>query len=110
MGIDEIDIDNLSEDDLMQLNERIVARLQFLESLHAHKEMLRFKIGQKVSFQSPNRERQVGTLVKYNKKTVTVLTDSGQRWNVSPHLLSAVKGVKSKGFQDAEVIDVESKK
>jgi len=25
--------------------------------------------------------------VKYNKKTVTVITDEGQRWNVSPSFL-----------------------
>jgi len=33
----------------------------------------------------------MGTLVKYNRKTVTVVTDNGQRWNISPHLLSPVK-------------------
>jgi len=33
----------------------------------------------------------LGTLVKYNRKTVTVLTDEGQRWNISPHLLSLVE-------------------
>jgi hypothetical protein len=27
-------------------------------------------------------------LVKYNQKTVTVITDDGQRWNVSPSFLS----------------------
>jgi len=35
--------------------------------------------------------RILGTLVKYNRKTVTVVTDNGQRWNIPPHLLSAVK-------------------
>jgi hypothetical protein len=31
----------------------------------------------------------------YNRKTVTVLTEGGQRWNVSPHLLSPVKDAGS---------------
>jgi hypothetical protein len=26
-------------------------------------------------------------LTRYNRKTVTVITDSGQRWNVAPRLL-----------------------
>jgi hypothetical protein len=26
-------------------------------------------------------------LIKYNKKSVTVLTDDGRRWNVAPGLL-----------------------
>ena len=33
-------------------------------------------------------------LVKYNKKTVTIITESVQQWNISPHLLSKVKSVK----------------
>jgi hypothetical protein len=31
-----------------------------------------------------------GTLTRYNKKTVTVVTDAGQNWNVAPGLLSRV--------------------
>ena len=37
----------------------------------------------------------LATLVKYNRKTVTVVTDNGQRWNISPHLLSPVKDTGS---------------
>lgn len=90
-----INIDNLSEKELIDLNHRIVERLKFLESMHAHKEMMQFSIGDQVSFEPSGRERQIGTLVKYNKKTVTVITQSGQRWNVSPHLLSLVKEAKN---------------
>ena len=104
----EFDIDNLTEDELIRLNERIVARLRFLESMHAHAEMLRFDVGQKVSFQPPGRDRQIGTLIKYNKKTVTVLTESGQRWNVSPNLLAAVKDIRKGQSGKGKVIDITS--
>ncbi len=65
-----IDIDNLTEDELIKLNHRIVERLKFLESMHTHHEMMQFSPGEKVSFEPPGRGRQIGTLVKYNKKTV----------------------------------------
>ena len=29
-------------------------------------------------------------LTRYNRKTVTVISDTGQRWNVSPRLLRRV--------------------
>jgi len=29
----------------------------------------------------------VGMLTRYNRRTVTVITDAGQRWNVVPTLL-----------------------
>lgn len=89
-----IDIDQMSRDELVALNHRIVERLKFLDSLQAHKDMMAFNIGARVSFDSPQDGRQLGTLVKFNRKTVTVVTDNGHKWNISPHLLSPVKDAK----------------
>ncbi len=105
-----IDIDHLTEDELVELNHRIVERLKFLESMHTHKEMMQFNPGEQVSFEPPGRGRQIGTLVKYNKKTVTVITESGQKWNVSPHLLSKVKNMKAKGKKSGNIIELPGKK
>jgi len=102
-----IDIDKLTEKELSGLNHRIVERLKFLESMRAHAEMMEFNIGEKVSFKSPGHETQIGALVKYNKKTVTVVTEEGQRWNVSPHLLSKVKESKASG-KKGKVVDLKS--
>ena len=82
-----IDIDKLTEKELIDLNHRIVERLKFLESMRTHVEMMEFSVGEKVRFHSSGRQAAVGILVKYNKKTVTVLTEDGQKWNVSPQLL-----------------------
>jgi len=87
-----IDIDGLSFEELLELNQRVVARLKMLESMQAHIEMIAFSIGQQVSFEHQGG-RILATLLKYNRKTVTVVTDDGQRWNISPHLLSPVKDV-----------------
>src|SRR5881396_851316 len=83
----EIDIDKLTEAELTDLNNRVVARLQFLAQMRAHAQMLEFKIGDRVSFQPDGHRRLVAMLTRYNRKTVTVITDDGQRWNVSPRLL-----------------------
>ena len=103
----EIDIDSMSYDELLELNHRIVARLKFLDSMHAHKEMMQFSPGDQVCFESPWRGKEFGTLVKYNKKTVTVITESGQKWNISPHLLSKVKNVREKN--KGKIIDLYKK-
>ena len=107
-----IDIDQLSEDELVDLNHRIVERLRFLASMHTHHEMLQFSIGEKVSFEPAGRGRQIGTLVRYNKKSVTVITEGGQKWNVSPHLLSRVKEVNNAQGKKAptNVIELNLKK
>ena len=87
-----IDIDHLSIDELLALNHRIVERLKFLENMQAHVDMMAINLGSRVSFET-EAGRQLGRLVKYNRKTVTVITDDGHRWRFSPHLLSEVKDV-----------------
>jgi hypothetical protein len=52
--------------------------------------MLEFKIGDRVSFHPEGRPAVVGMLTRYNRRTVTVITDSGQRWNVAPALVRRV--------------------
>jgi hypothetical protein len=84
-----IDIDKLSESELVDLNHRIVERLRFMRQARAHVAMLQFRIGERVSFQPEGRERVFGIITRYNKKSVTVVTPEGVRWNVAPGLLHA---------------------
>ena len=42
-----IDIDRLTETELIDLNHRIVARLRFLRQLETHVTMLEFRIGER---------------------------------------------------------------
>ncbi len=82
-----VDIDRLSEAELVDLNHRIVERLRFMRQARAHVAMLQFRIGERVSFQPEGRDRVVGIITRYNKKSVTVVSDDGYRWNVAPGLL-----------------------
>lgn len=82
-----INIDDLTEPELTDLNHRVVERLRFLHQMRAHMTMLEFKIGDRVVFEADPSRRVEGTVKRYNKKTVTVITDCGHRWTVSPHLL-----------------------
>jgi hypothetical protein len=81
------DIDHLSEAELLDLNRRIVERLKFLEHMRAHRRMLDFRLGDRVWFQAEGRPPLFGIVTCYNKKTLTVITENGEHWNVSPHLL-----------------------
>jgi len=102
-----IDIDKLSEEELIDLNHRIVERLRFLNQMRAHSQMLDFKIGDRVTFQPEGRQPLVGMLTRYNKKTVTVITENGQHWNVAPGLLRKVTvSSDSKNTSDAKVVQL----
>lgn len=82
-----INIDVLTESELVDLNHRIVARLQFLRHLEAHASMLEFRIGERVTFHPDGRPPVTGIIARYNKKTVGIVTDDGHRWNVAPQFL-----------------------
>jgi hypothetical protein len=82
-----INIDHLTEAELVDLNHRIVQRLRLMTQVHVHKAMLEFRIGERVTFEPDAGTPVVGILTRYNKKSVTVITDDGHRWNVSPRLL-----------------------
>ncbi len=90
-----INIDELTEAELIDLNHRIVERLRFLNQMRAHGQMLEFKIGDRVTFQPENHPPVVGMLTRYNRKTVTVITENGQHWNVSPSLLRKAEPPRS---------------
>ena len=104
-----IDIDGLSEAELIDLNNRVVERLKFLRHMRAHSQMLEFSIGDRVSFQPEGRPLQVGMLTRYNKKTVTVITESGEHWNVAPGLLRRGSSSQSSENASANVIQLHRK-
>jgi hypothetical protein len=99
-----IDITLLTENELIDLNRRIVERLRFLSQTRAHHKMLEFKVGDRVSFKPDDRPALSGVLTKYNKKTVTIITDNGEHWNVAPGLLTLAKEVKTSESKQSNVI------
>jgi hypothetical protein len=101
-----IDIDKLNENELIDLNNRIVARLRFLNQMRAHSQMLDFRIGDRVTFQPEGRPALFGMITRYNKKTVTVITDGGQHWNVAPSLLRKATSTAGNEANNAKVIQL----
>jgi hypothetical protein len=104
-----INIDELSEEELIDLNHRIVERLRFLSQMRAHKRMLEFKIGDRVTFQPEGHTPLTGVLVRYNRKTVTVITDNGQHWNVPPNLLRRRESAGNADFSKGNLIPLNRK-
>ena len=96
-----INIDHLTEAELVDLNHRIVERLRLLNQMRAHKAMLEFRIGDRVTFEQEGGAAVVGILIRYNKKSVTVMTDEGQRWNVSPRFLRLAESHQTAEIQQS---------
>lgn len=104
-----IDIDQLTEPELIDLNNRIVARLKFLQQMRAHASMLEFSLGERVSFQPEGHPELFGIITKYNRKSVTVITENGQHWNVAPVFLRKIRTTPPGSSAGSRVIPLTKK-
>jgi hypothetical protein len=78
-------ISQMNEQELREANALIVHRLNDLASKKARE----FRPGQRVCWVSSQSGMKIFAIVqKANRKTVSVLADSGTLWRVSPQLLS----------------------
>ncbi len=82
-----MDIYHLSEKELLDLKRRISERLKELEALKNNNERADLQLGDRVGFEPVSGTLVKGTLTKFNSTTVCVLTDEGEKWNVSPRFL-----------------------
>jgi hypothetical protein len=91
-----IDLDNLTREELEELNHRVIERLKYLDTVMAQQAMMTLNLGTQVSFASRQRGRVFGTIIKFNRKTVVVLTDDGHQWRVPPDILTPIKDATPK--------------
>jgi hypothetical protein len=104
-----IDIDGLTEAELIDLNHRIVERLKFLSHTCEHTPKCWIS-GLEILFRQPEGQpAQVGMLTRYNKKTVTVITEGGEHWNVAPGLLRRINNSQTVDNPSANVIQLHRK-
>jgi hypothetical protein len=66
-----IDIDKLTEAELIDRNNRIVERPRLINEMRAHAPMLAFRIGDRASFQPDGHPLMTDMLARHKKKTVT---------------------------------------
>ena len=99
-----INIDDLTEPELLDLNHKVVERLKFIRQAHAQRKMLEFRIGDRVSFEPEGRGTKVGILTKYNRKSVTVITEDGGHWTVPPCYIKRVEQTESPPQQHQQIM------
>jgi hypothetical protein len=87
-------IDDLSIDQLLELNQYICQRIDELQEHETLQALSQLRVGLKVTFEG--REGPVfGIVTKINRKSVIVLGDDGKKqYKVSPGLLRPLRDVK----------------
>ena len=87
-------IDDMSIDQLLELNQVICQRIDELQEQETLQALSQLRVGLKVTFEG--REGPVlGIVTKINRKSVIVLGDDGKKqYKVSPGLLRPLRDVK----------------
>ncbi len=78
---------HMSEQDLLYLNRMVVERLKLLAQARSTVELAQFAEGDRVSFAANDGTVKNGMILRLNKKTVSLRTDDGHLWKVSPGFL-----------------------
>lgn len=86
-------IDDLSIDQLLELNQHICHRIDELQDRENLQALSQLRVGLKVTFEG--RDGPVlGIVTKINRKSVIVLGDGARQYKVSPGLLRPLRDVK----------------
>ncbi len=101
-----VDLTDYTEEELIELNRRIVERLRSLHQQRRYKEMARFNLGDTVSFTAEAGRTVLGKVIRANAKTITVLSATGEHWRVSPGLLAHTTEGQQAGAAPGQLIDL----
>jgi hypothetical protein len=85
-----IDLARLSEEELVDLNRRIVERLRLIRSARQLVDLARFSVGMRVEFTTDDGRTLQGEITRLNRKTATVCCNPSGHWRVSPALLRPI--------------------
>lgn len=86
-------IDDMSIDQLLELNQTICRRIDELQDQENLQALSQLRVGLKVTFEGRNGP-VLGIITKINRKSVIVLGDDGTRqYKVSPGLLRPLRDV-----------------
>ena len=91
--ITKIDVDSLSLEQLIHLHDKIAHRIWQLQQAAYSGKLQEFQIGEKVRFRNEHGETVSGIIIRVNKKSLTVRTDTGNEWYVHPWAVTKVGDV-----------------
>jgi GH24 family phage-related lysozyme (muramidase) len=82
-------LNKLNEEELRELNRRVVARLNLLHKARQIKSLAKFNIGDRAYFTNDG-QKVFGIITRLNQRSVSFVTEDGRRWTISPALLTLV--------------------
>jgi hypothetical protein len=83
----QIDFAKFTDEELFDLNKRLVEHIKARHQARSQTAIAKFHVGDRVQFKTPEGELIKGTIIRINRKTVTLHSDDHLHWKVSAVLL-----------------------
>ncbi len=99
----DLDLTKYTEQELLELNRRIIERIRSLRQGRCRESMAVFNVGDRVSFEPDCGHEVTGTIVRLNRKSVTVVASDGVQWRVAPGF------VKKASSESDERVDADAR-
>ncbi len=80
-------LNQFNEEQLRELNRRVVERLKFFHKARSLKSLAKFNVGDKIYF-IHDGIRKTGIIIRLNQKSASVHLDDGSHWTVEPGFLN----------------------
>jgi len=93
-------IEDLSKEELHDLNYKVVEKLRHLADIEAQEKAAAFSVGDEVRFRNRQHQWIQGRICRINRKSITVKSEAGY-WRVSPGLLQ--HAIQSPGSQKKHI-------
>jgi hypothetical protein len=81
-------IEKMTEAELVELQNQVATRIKFFREVELKNRLSGFEVDDVVSFQPEGQPTLKGMITKFNRKTIVVVTENGQHWNLSPAVLT----------------------
>ena len=88
----DIDLTRYTEAELLELNRRVIERIKVLRQGRCRESMAEFNVGDRASFRRDCGHEVIGTIVRLNQKSVTIVSTDGVHWRVAPIFLKKAAG------------------
>ena len=83
-----VNIENLTIQELIELNGQIINRIKELRKQEQVKAASQFRIGDLVSFIGKDKIKIIGFILSVRTTKISLLTEDNEQWTVSPDLLT----------------------
>ena len=91
-----IELKALSDDELFQLNQLIVEEVERRLDRQRQQALQGFEVGEQVCFLGPSGTEQQGKILRVNRKSITIKTQTSGIWRVAPAFVNKVKSKQAR--------------